>query len=77
LKDKEPVLTQFFVYLKPAGRMIVVEYNIGDGNYAVPYPLPYPAWERLAKRTGFGVTRLLATRPSRFLREIYSALSVK
>jgi ubiquinone/menaquinone biosynthesis C-methylase UbiE len=77
LQDKEPVLDLFYAYLKPSGRMILVEYNIEDGNYAVPYPLPYPAWERLAKRSGFTVTQLLATRPSSFLHEIYSALSVK
>jgi ubiquinone/menaquinone biosynthesis C-methylase UbiE len=77
LQDKEPVLNLFFAYLKPAGRMVLVEYNIDNGNYAVPYPLPYPAWERLARRSGFAVTQLLATRPSSFLREIYSALSMK
>jgi ubiquinone/menaquinone biosynthesis C-methylase UbiE len=76
-REKEPVLDLFYAYLKPAGRMILIEYNIEDGNYAVPYPLPYPAWECLAKRSGFAVTQLLATRPSRFLSEIYSALSVK
>jgi ubiquinone/menaquinone biosynthesis C-methylase UbiE len=77
MQDKEPVLDLFYAYLKPAGRMILVEYNIEDGTYAVPYPLPYPAWERLARRSGFATTQLLATRTSRFLREIYSALSMK
>jgi ubiquinone/menaquinone biosynthesis C-methylase UbiE len=77
LQDKDPVVNLLFAYLKPTGRMILVEYNINNGNYAVPYPLPYPAWERLAKRSGFTTTRLLANRPSSFLREIYSALSMK
>jgi ubiquinone/menaquinone biosynthesis C-methylase UbiE len=77
LREKEIVLNLFFSYLKPGGRIILVEYNATEGNYAVPYPLPFPAWERLAKRAGFAVTQLLATRPSRFLREIYSALSIK
>ena len=77
LQDKEPALELFFSYLKPGGRMILVEYNIENGNYAVPYPLPYPAWEPLAKRTGFTGTRLLVKRPSSFLKEIYSALSIK
>jgi ubiquinone/menaquinone biosynthesis C-methylase UbiE len=77
LLDKEPVLDLFFTYLKPTGRMILVEYNTDNGNYAVPYPLPYSTWERMAKRAGFATTQLLATRPSRFLREIYSAVSIK
>jgi ubiquinone/menaquinone biosynthesis C-methylase UbiE len=77
LQNKEPVLNLYFTYLKPTGRMILVEYNIEKGNYAVPYPFPYPVWEQLARRSGFAVTQLLATRPSRFLGEIYSALSIK
>lgn len=77
VKDKRPVLDRFYAYLKPGGRMILVEYNLEEENYAVPYPLPYPAWEGLAERAGFAATRILATRPSRFLREIYSAVSIK
>jgi hypothetical protein len=37
--------------------------------------MSYPTWEALAAANGFVATRLLATQPSRFLREIYSALS--
>jgi SAM-dependent methyltransferase len=75
--DPLPVLKLFFSYLKPTGRMILVEYNIDKGNYAVPYPLPYSTWERFAQQAGFAKTQLLATRPSHFLKEIYSALSIK
>jgi ubiquinone/menaquinone biosynthesis C-methylase UbiE len=75
--NKEPILKQLFSYLKPNGRMVLVEYNIAKGNYAVPYPLPYSAWEQLTQQAGFTQTQLLATRPSSFLREIYSALSIK
>jgi hypothetical protein len=41
----------------------------------MPHPLPFTEWQRLAERCGFAHTELLATRPSRFLREIYSAVS--
>ncbi len=64
-------------YLKPGGRLVLVEYNADRGNPWVPFPLAYPTWEALAARAGFVQTRLLATQPSRFLREIYSALSMK
>ena len=33
-------------YLRPGGRLLLVEYNIDRGNFAVPYPVPYPAWEK-------------------------------
>jgi SAM-dependent methyltransferase len=61
--------------LRPGGRLILVEYNVDQGNRWVPYPLSYGSWEAMARRNGFVHTQLLATRPSRFLREIYSAVS--
>ncbi len=72
-----PVLELVASYLKPGGRMLLVEYNSDRGNPWVPYPISYPAWERLAAQAGLQSTRLLATIPSRHLREIYSALSRK
>lgn len=61
--------------LRPGGRAAVIEYNIRRANPAVPHPVPYDRWQRLAADAGFEHTDLLATRPSRFLREIYSAVS--
>ncbi|HEY0070955.1 MAG TPA: class I SAM-dependent methyltransferase [Chloroflexia bacterium] len=75
-RHKEPVLQLVRSYLKPGGRFILVEYNSDNGNLWVPHPLSYPTWERLAGRSGFATTELLATVPSRFLREIYSAVSM-
>ena len=77
VRDKLPVLQLIRGYLKRDGRLVLVEYNADHGNPWVPYPLSYPTWEALAARAGFVGTRQLATQPSRFLREIYSAVSVK
>jgi SAM-dependent methyltransferase len=74
-RHKEPVLQLVRGMLKSGGRLVLVEYNADHGNWWVPYPLSYPTWEALAQANGFEGTRLLATIPSRFLREIYSALS--
>ncbi len=76
-RNKGPVLQLVRGYLKPGGRLILVEYNTDHGNPWVPHPISYPTWEDLARRNGFDSTQLLATVPSRFLREIYSALSVR
>lgn len=73
--SKAPVLKLVRDYLRPGGRLLLVEYNTDQGNTWVPHPLSYPSWEELAAQHGFAQTRLLATRPSRFLREIYSAAS--
>ncbi len=75
VRDQAAVVSLCAGYLKPGGQFILVEYNAEAGNHWVPYPLSYPRWEKLARQCGFAATRLLATRPSRFLREIYSALS--
>lgn len=62
-------------YLRPGGRLLIVEYNVDQGNFAVPYPISFSTWRDLAVRSGFTQTRLLATRPSRFLHEFYAAVS--
>lgn len=74
-REPEPVVHLLRSYLRPEGRLLIVEYNIERGNFAVPYPIPYPIWVKLAQAAGFTHTTLLATRPSRFLRELYSAAS--
>jgi SAM-dependent methyltransferase len=76
-RHKEPVLELARGYLRPGGQLVLVEYNADRGNLWVPHPLSYPTWEDLARRVGLRDTRLLAVVPSRFLREIYSAVSVR
>jgi SAM-dependent methyltransferase len=72
---KEPLVRLLKGYLRPGGRMLLVEYNTDKGNVWVPYPLSFVTWKKVATEAGFGETRLLATYPSRFLGEIYSAIS--
>ena len=76
-RHKGPILGLVHSYLKPGGRLILVEYNVNQGNMWVPHPISYPTWEVLAKKNGFTQTRLLATAPSRFLGEMFSAVSEK
>ncbi len=76
-RRKGDVLRLVNSYLKPAGRMLVVEYNTDRGNLWVPHAFSYDTWARFAAEYGFSDTRLLATRPSRHLREIYSAVTFK
>jgi ubiquinone/menaquinone biosynthesis C-methylase UbiE len=76
VRHKEPVLAAIRGLLRPGGRLLLVEYNADHGNFWVPHPLAFPTWATLAARNGFVGTRLLATVPSRFLREIYAAESL-
>jgi ubiquinone/menaquinone biosynthesis C-methylase UbiE len=76
-RQKGPILAMVQEYLKPGGVFLLVEYNSDQGNPWVPYPLSYTTWEVLARRCQFVNTRRLATYPSRFTGEMYSAGSRK
>lgn len=73
---KQPLVEHVRAMLKPGGHLIVVEYNVERGNFAVPHPITYTQWEALAARAGFAETRLLGAVPSSFLKEFFSALSI-
>lgn len=75
VRNKAPVLRLVRGYLRPGGRLILVEYGADHGNQWVPYPLSLATWTKTAASAGFRDTRQLATVPSRFLDSIYSALS--
>jgi hypothetical protein len=76
VEDKMAVLAHVRGYLKQHGRFILVEYDSDRGNPWVPHPLTFETWRELASEAGFVETRKLATLPSRFLHQIYSALSL-
>ncbi len=76
-KDKPRILAQVRSFLKPAGTLLLVEYNVDSGNMWVPYPLSFHTWQELAPRLGFTQPRLLATHPSSFLHEFFSAVASK
>ncbi len=74
-RDQPTVVRQCCRYLRPGGRLLIVEYNLDQAHVAVPHPVAYPGWRRMAQDAGFASTALLATRPSHFLHEIYAAVS--
>ncbi|HVD31251.1 MAG TPA: class I SAM-dependent methyltransferase [Methylomirabilota bacterium] len=76
VEDKLPVLALVRGYLKHGGRLVLVEYDSDRGNTWVPHPMTFETWSAIATDAGFLDTRRLATVPSRFLRRIYSALSL-
>ena len=74
-RQKPEVLLRLKGYLRPGGKLVLVEYNVDGGNVWVPYPMSYRTWESMAAQAGFKATRLAATRPSSFLKEFYCAES--
>lgn len=73
VKAKRPFLRLVRGYLKPTGKLIVVEYDTDTGNAAVPFPISYESLSELADPCEFAGIELLGIRPSRFLGRIYSA----
>jgi SAM-dependent methyltransferase len=76
-RNKGETLELCLEHLRPGGCLILVEYNVDRGNSWVPYPVSYVSWQSLAQDCGYVNTRFLAARASRFLGEIYSAVSYK
>jgi ubiquinone/menaquinone biosynthesis C-methylase UbiE len=76
-KDRVKVLQHIKSFLKPDGKLIVIEYNVDSGNPWVPYPFSFGTFGKLATQAGFTEPKLLAKNPSSFLREFYSALTFK
>jgi ubiquinone/menaquinone biosynthesis C-methylase UbiE len=72
-RNKESVLRHVGTFLKPGGKLLLVEYNVDAGNLWVPFPLSFNTYQALAVQAGFSAPRLLATHPSSFLRGFYAA----
>ena len=76
-QEKLSLLARLSALLKPGGRLIVVEYNVARGNFAVPHPLDEAGFLALARQAGLQEPCILAKIPSTFLREFYSGLALK
>lgn len=76
LREKDAMLQLVRGYLKPDGRLLIVEYTTDHGNMWVPYPFSYGTWEKMARKNSFSTIQQLATVPSRFFGGMYSALSM-
>lgn len=77
VREKTPVLTRLTGSLKPGGRLIVVEYNTSQGNFAVPHPLDESGFLTLAREIGLHRAWIQARIPSTFLGEMYAGLAFK
>jgi SAM-dependent methyltransferase len=77
VRQKGPVLALVHGYLKPGGRLLVVEYDVDRGNLWVPHPFSFETWRRLAVENGFSEPVLIGRYPSQWLRGLYSAVSIR
>jgi SAM-dependent methyltransferase len=73
VRDKGPVLDLVRGYLRPGGRLVVVEYGSDRGNPWVPHPFSFSTWKGLAAGAGLGPVTQAGSIPSRFLGSMYCA----
>lgn len=74
VRDRIGLLRAWQAYLKPGGRLVLVEYDTDRGNQWVPYPVSFASLAELARLAGYQSPELLHTHPSRFNDRIYAAL---
>jgi len=75
LPDACAVLSRARRWLKPGGRLIIVEYDIQRPNPWVPYPVSRADFRQVVECAGFTGARLLGERPSRYHGRAYSGLA--
>lgn len=73
VRDRTALLRRWREYLKPDGRIVLVEYDTDRGNHWVPHPVAFASLPALARAAGFAEPALLHTYPSRYHDRIYAA----
>jgi SAM-dependent methyltransferase len=71
--DPERVLSRLIAWLRPRGRVVLVEYDRRKASRWVPYPIPVDRWKELSKSAGLSAPVVTATRRSVFGGDLYVA----
>ncbi len=74
IQDKLSLIKSLRSVLKEDGRVMIVEYDITQGNQWVPFPISFPELKSLVLAAGFKKVIKLAEVPSLYHRSMYSAL---
>jgi ubiquinone/menaquinone biosynthesis C-methylase UbiE len=74
--QKARVLEGLSKKLKPAGKIILIEYNTSRSNFAVPFPLNEDRFLELAAYVNLQNPQIVARLPSSFLREMYAGTAL-
>lgn len=61
VEDQIACLQRLKTYLKPNGKLVIIEYNTVKKNIWLPYPVDYSAFSDLATQAGFSTPTLLET----------------
>ncbi len=73
LRDAGAVLARLVDWVRPGGRVVLIEYDQRAGSRWVPYPIPITRLPALAASAGLSEPVIAATRPSAFGGFLYVA----
>ena len=66
LKDQRKALLHILGFIKPDGRLIIVEYDVTIARPWIPHPLSFRQLSAMARRIGLDEPKLIGTRKSRW-----------
>jgi SAM-dependent methyltransferase len=75
VRDPVPPLAALGRLVRPGGRIVVIEYESRWANPWVPYPLPASRLAGAVRRAGLRGLEVVSTRPSRYHRSMYCAVT--
>lgn len=76
VRDQAAMVALAASYLRPGGRLVVIEYEDRAASRWVPHPVPFECLAELAADAGLTPPRVVATRPSAYGGRMYVALAV-
>lgn len=77
VRDTERVLSRLVKYLRPGGRVVLVEYDRRGASRWVPYPIPSSRWPGLATSARLTEPKITATRPSSHAGILYTGVATR
>lgn len=78
VKDKYAFLNRISAYIKPNGKLLIVEYDRTKANPWMPFPINFYSVQNLLNNTGFQDVIKISERPSAFGSvNMYSCIAVK
>ena len=75
IRDSKTVLARLVAWIKPGGRVVLVEYDRRTPNPWVPYPIPVSRVSGLTEGAGLTSAKVVATRPSMYQGTLYVAVA--
>lgn len=77
VRDQTAMVTLAAAYLRPGGRLVLVEYENRPASRWVPHPVSSARFAELAADAELTPPRVVGRRPSAFGGEMYAALSIR